>query len=120
MEVLERSPFLPGYILCEMRADPTRLAALIAEAPPPGQIQTHVLSPIQIQIDAAAAADRMRPTPARTLVVAMISLLIFPHAASHMIEIVAEPGPEGTLARWRRHDLADLLLCGFAPRPCDA
>ena len=36
MDALEASPFLPGYILCELRSDPERLSGLLHEAMPVG------------------------------------------------------------------------------------
>ena len=46
-----------------------------------------------------------------------MSMLIFPHAAAHMLEVAAglDEAARQRLAAWRRAELADFLLRGFAP-----
>ena len=117
MDALEASPFLPGYILCELRADPERLSALLHEAMPVEQLRTALFEALQHQIDAEVEAGRMRPTSAQQLLVALMSMLIFPHAAAHMLEVAAglDETQRDDLAAWRRAELADFILRGFAP-----
>ena len=117
MDALDANPFLPGYILCELRADPERLSALIHKAVPVEQLRTQVIAKLQSQIDAEAEAGRLRPIAAEELMVALMSMLIFPHAASHMLEIAAglDTEAQARLDHWRRDELADFLLRGFAP-----
>ena len=117
IDALEANPFLPGYILCELRADPERLSTLIHEAVPVEQMRRLVMTKLQHQIDAEVEAGRLRPVAAETFLVTLISLLVFPHAASHMLEIAAGLDAEARarLTDWRRDELADFLLRGFAP-----
>ena len=117
MDALEASPFLPGYILCELRADPERLSALLHETMPVGQIRGKVFASLQRQIDAGVEAGRLRPIQPQTLLVALMSQLVFPHAAAHMLEVAAglDEAARDQLADWRRRELADFLLRGFAP-----
>jgi AcrR family transcriptional regulator len=117
MDTLEASPFLPGYVLCELRAEPTRLSALLHSALPIEQMRAGVFASLQTALDAEAAAGRIRPLRAQDLLVALVSLVIFPVAASHMLEAVAGLGEadQARLAAWRRAELADFLLRGFAP-----
>ncbi|NNF56939.1 MAG: TetR/AcrR family transcriptional regulator [Rhodothermaceae bacterium] len=117
MDALEASPYLPGYILCELRADPERLSDLIHEVIPVEALRARVFGSLQAQIDAEVEAGRLRPVTAQHLLVTLMSMLIFPHAASHMLDVVAGlgEGAQARLAAWRRQDLADFLLRGFAP-----
>lgn len=117
MDALDASPFLPGYILCELRADPERLSALLHETLPVEQARARMFATLQRQIDAEVEAGRLRPIQPQTLLVALISQLIFPHAAAHMLEVAAglDEAARNELADWRRHELADFLLRGFAP-----
>lgn len=117
METMEANPYLPGYILCEMRSAPDRLRALMNEAVPVEQMRAQVLASLAAGIEAEVEAGRMRPTQPQRLLVALMSLLIFPHAGAHMLEIAIgldAPAQKG-LADWRREHLADFLLRGFAP-----
>ena len=117
MDAVDASPFLPGYILCELRADPERLSMLLHETMPVEQMRDRLFTSLQRQIDAEAAAGRLRPIQAQTLLVTLMSNLIFPHAASHMLEVAAglDEAARDELADWRRRELADFLLRGFAP-----
>jgi hypothetical protein len=76
-----------------------------------------VFGTLQTQLDAEHAAGRLRATTAQELVVALMSMVLFPHAASHMLEMVAglDDAARERLAAWRRAELADFLLRGFAP-----
>ena len=117
MDALEASPYLPGYILCELRTNPDRLSALIHEAVPIKRLRTEVFASLQRQIDAEVEAGRLRPVSAQQLLVTLMSMLIFPHAAAHMLEVAAglDEAARARLAAWRRRELADFLLRGFAP-----
>ncbi len=117
MDALAASPYLPGYILCELRSDPARLSALLHEAMPVERLRGEVFASLQAQIDAEVEAGRLRPLTAQELLVALMSMLIFPHAASHMLEVAAglNEAARDRLASWRRRELADFLLRGFAP-----
>ncbi|WP_412069157.1 TetR/AcrR family transcriptional regulator [Rubrivirga sp. IMCC43871] len=119
MDALEGDPFLPGYILCELRTDPARLSALLHETLPVEQVRAQVFGVVQAQIDAEVAAGRLRPITSQQLVVTLMSLLLFPHAAAHMLEVAAGLGADAqaALSRWRRENLADFVLRGFAPDP---
>ncbi|GAB5537669.1 MAG: hypothetical protein Rubg2KO_39180 [Rubricoccaceae bacterium] len=117
MDALEASPFLPGYILCELRADPERLSRLLHETFPVEQMRGMLFASLQHQIDAEVEAGRLRPIAPQTLLIALMSNLIFPHAAAHMLEVAAglDEDARRELADWRRRELADFLLRGFAP-----
>ena len=116
MDALETNPFLPGYILCELRARPDQLKELLAEGDLTRGIHG-VREVLQDLIDAEVAQGRMRLTRADELMVALMSMIVFPHAASHMLEVGAglNEDEQRRLAEWRRRELADFLLRGFAP-----
>ena len=117
MDALDANPFLPGYILCELRSDPDRLSSLLHGALPVEQLRGQMFDSLQAAIDAEVGAGRLRPVEPQELLVALMSMLIFPHAAAHMLEVAAGLDEEARqrLAAWRRAELADFLLRGFAP-----
>ena len=117
MDALDTNPFLPGYILCELRSDPDRLSTLLHGALPVEQLRSQMFASLRAAIDAEVEAGRLRRTEPQELLVALMSMLIFPHAAAHMLEVAAglDEAARQRLAAWRRAELADFLLRGFAP-----
>lgn len=117
MEMLEASPFLPGYLLCELRSEPERLKALLHGALRVDMLRAQLFESLGRQIDAEVEAGRMRPTTPQELLVVLMSALVFPHAASHMLEVAAglDEDARSRLADWRRRELAGFILRGFAP-----
>ena len=117
LAAIEANPFLPGYILCELRADPERLSGLLHEMMPVEQVRARLFGTLQTQIDAEVEAGRMRAVTPQQLMVTLMSLLIFPHAATHMLSVAAglDADAQAALADWRRESLADFILRGFAP-----
>ncbi len=117
LDVLEARPYLPGYVLSELRADPERLRALIEQTVPIERMRVGVLGALQAQLDAEAAAGRMGPVRASAFLVTFMSLLVFPVAAAPMLEMVLGLDAEGQaeLAAWRRAEIAGLMLRAFAP-----
>ena len=116
-KALAAAPFLPGYVLCEMRSNSDRLSKLLSEAVPLEEMRTTVFGKLQTQLDEEHAAGRLRPTSAQELVVALISMVLFPHAGAHMLEAAVglDDAARQRLSAWRRAELADFLLRGFAP-----
>lgn len=117
MEMLAANPFLPGYVLCELRSDPQRLSTLLYSALPVETLRTQTFVAFQQQLDAEAAAGRLRPVRAEYVLVLLMSMLIFPHAAAHMVMLITgmQEADLGTFAAWRRAEVADVLLRGLAP-----
>ncbi len=112
---LSANPFLPLYVLAELQYHPEKLKKLIAQIVPIHQLQEQVLSKLQNQLDEEAEAGRLIPVLAKDLMVMLMSLLIFPFAASTMIETMIgldERERQEMLAR-RRSDLADFILKGL-------
>lgn len=106
---LAAHPYLPRFVAAEMLTNPERMAALITRrgAPP--------LDALQAQLDAEAAAGRMRPVPARQFVVTLMGAMMFPFVmrpALEAMELTGADGFAGFLAE-RRQFLPDFLLAGL-------
>jgi len=116
-EVATAHPFLPGFVLCELRTSPARLSRLLHETFPVEEARTHLLAALQADLDAEARAGRLRPVQAEVFLVALVSQVVFPHAAAHMLDALLglDADARDRLAAWRRDDLADAVLRAFAP-----
>jgi len=111
------NPFLPGFVMCELRTDAARLTRLLHAVLPVETAQQQLVAALQADLDAEAAAGRLRPTQAETFLVAFLSLAVFPFAGSHMLNTLLglDAAALDRLAAWRRAELADTLLRAFAP-----
>jgi TetR/AcrR family transcriptional regulator len=104
-------PYLAGYLLSEMHAEPDRVARLI------GRRGGAPLDVLRRQIREAAKAGTIRPISAEQFVVNLMGLLIFPFAIRPAL------GPILSLdaTRWpafleeRRRLLPDFFLAGLRP-----
>jgi len=104
-------PYLAGYLLSEMHAEPDRLERLMGgHGPAP-------LDVIRKQLRDAARAGKMRAISAEQFVVNLMGLLIFPFAMRPALRAIV--GLDDT--RWpafleeRRRLLPDLFLAGLRP-----
>lgn len=111
------NPFLPGFVMCELRTDAARLTRLLHEVLPVEEARARLFAAVQADLDAEAAAGRLRPALAETFLVAFVSVVVFPFAGSHMLEALLGLDADALerLAAWRRAELADTLLRAFAP-----
>lgn len=114
---LTAHPYLPGYILAELRAHPDRMQALLRGAFPIDDMRRRLLEGLQAQLDAEAAAGTLRPMRAGDVVVNLVSLLVFPFAARPMLELVLGLDAEGFAAFTARRsdELADFFLRALRP-----
>ena len=116
-EFLARHPFLPGYLLGELRARPEAMKTLVRTLLPLDAMRETVRQNLQAALDAEAAAGRMRPVVAERFVVDLMSWLVFPYAARPMIELVL--GLEGdafeAFLAERNATLANGFLRSLAP-----
>jgi AcrR family transcriptional regulator len=112
LDFFEANPYLPGYVLGEMRAHRERMQALVRAVLPVDRLRGVILDGLQAQLDAEAAAGRLRPTRADDFVVNLVSLLVFPFVATPMLEVVLGlDGPAfAALIERRRTDLAEYVL----------
>lgn len=118
LEVLSRTPALPGYLLSEMHHHPERLEQLLLSLAgvSPAEVAPRVLRRLEAQIAEAVAAGTMRPIPAAQFAVNLLSLCIFPFAARPMLAAVLG-GADGfaEMIEERRRTLADFFLAGLRP-----
>jgi AcrR family transcriptional regulator len=104
-------PYLAGYLLSEMYAEPDRIARVIS-----GQ-GAAPLDVIRRQLREAARAGKMRPISAEQFVVNLMGLLIFPFAIRPALGVILSLND----ARWpafleeRRRLLPDFFLAGLRP-----
>jgi len=104
-------PYLAGYLLSEMHAEPERVARLIGGQ---GGVPLDV---IRRQLREAARAGRLRPISAEQFVVNLMGLLIFPFAIRPALGALLSLDS----TRWpafleeRRRLLPDFFLAGLRP-----
>jgi TetR/AcrR family transcriptional regulator len=102
-------PYLAGYIVSEMHAEPARIAALFAKR---GGPPLHVL---REQLKDAAQAGTIRPIGAEQFVVNLMALLVFPFALrpvlSRLLDLNASEWT--TFLDERRRLVPDFFLAGL-------
>ena len=90
LENLQRSPFLPGYLLSELHHHPERVEQLLTSVT--GRSPRDVIPPafarLAVQIEERVRAGTMRPIRPEQFAANLISLCIFPFAARPMLQIV--------------------------------
>lgn len=115
--ILSKNPYLPSYVLAELQYNPDRLKELMGQVIPVQMLRSAVFSRLQAQLDAEAQAGRLRPTRAEDLMIMLISLMIFPFAASGVIESILginRKEQEAMIER-RRNDLVTFIFNGLRP-----
>lgn len=117
LELLEAHPFLPGYVLSELQYRPDRIPSLLSAVGVPPEQRKMVLFGLQTSIDTEVAGGRLRPTRPEELLLALMSLLIFPHVAAPMVQAVLglAPAQREDMLSWRERELVDFLLRGLQP-----
>lgn len=116
-DMLNRNPYLPLYVLAELQYHPQKLRDLVHTHLPIQELRPAALATLQRQLDEAAGEGRIRPTRAEDLFITLVSLIIFPFAASGVIEVMmgVSPDAQQTLRERRRHELAGFIMRGLAP-----
>ncbi len=117
LDMLSQNPFLPMYVLSELQYHPERLKVLLEKVVALDQLRNAVFDRLQMQLDEEAAAGRLRSIKAEDLLVMLISLLVFPFAASGMIEnlLGLDQTARREMIERRRNDLADFIMKGLKP-----
>jgi AcrR family transcriptional regulator len=104
-------PYLAGYVVSELHAEPARVAALFAKrgGPPLGVLRR--------QLRDAVKAGTMRPISAEQFVVNLMGLLIFPFALRPILTVLLniEPSRWAAFMEERVQLLPDLILAGLRP-----
>lgn len=90
LDNLQRSPFLPGYLLSELHHHPERVEQLLASVAGrnPGDVMPPAFGRLAQQIDEGVRAGTLRPIRPEQFAANLISLCIFPFAARPMLRIV--------------------------------
>jgi TetR/AcrR family transcriptional regulator len=104
-------PYLAGYMISEMHAEPDRLVAIIERrGHPPREV-------VRRQIREAVDAGAMRPISAEQFIVNLMGLLIFPFAMRPglMVLLEMEPSNWAAFMEERKRLLPDLILAGLRP-----
>ena len=111
IDFLARHPYLPGFIAAELHANPGFIAETIGTLGPPP------LGVLQAQLDAEAAAGRMRAIDAPQFVVSLLAAIVFPFVMRPVLEklILRRAGGFKAFLAERRRTLADFFLAGLRP-----
>ncbi|MGH7629910.1 MAG: TetR/AcrR family transcriptional regulator [Gemmatimonadales bacterium] len=104
-------PYLAGYVVSEMHAEPERVARLFARQ---GGAPLDVL---RRQLREAARAGTIRPISAEQFVVNLMALLVFPFAIRPALGALLslEPSRWTAFLEERRRLLPDFFLAGLRP-----
>jgi TetR/AcrR family transcriptional regulator len=104
-------PYVAGYMVSEMHAEPQRMAALVGTRGGPP------LDVLGRQLREAAKAGTMRPINPQQFVVNMMGLLIFPFALRPGLSVMLNLDPSGWTAfmEERKRLLPDLIMAGLRP-----
>lgn len=118
MDVLTRTPYLPGYLLSEMHHHPDRLERLIKSVIGlgPTQLAQPIIQKLRAQIAERVEAGTMRPIAPEQFMINLIALCVFPFAARPLLTaaIGGKTAYQRMLAE-RRETLADFFLAGLRP-----
>lgn len=92
LENLQRTPFLPAYVLSELHHHPERVEQMLASITggSPGVVMRPLFVKLGAQIDERVRAGTMRPIEPEQFAANLISLCIFPFAARPMFRIMFE------------------------------
>jgi AcrR family transcriptional regulator len=104
-------PYVAGYMVSEMHAEPQRMAALVGKRGGPP------LDVLGRQLREAAKARTMRPINPKQFVVNMMGLLIFPFALRPGLSVMLNLDPSGwaVFMEERKRLLPDLIMAGLRP-----
>jgi AcrR family transcriptional regulator len=104
-------PYLAGYVVSEMHAEPARIAAVFGRRGGPP------LDVLRRQLREAARAGTMRPISAEQFVVNLMALLVFPFALRPALSVLLNLDPSAWTAflEERRRLLPDFFLAGLRP-----
>ena len=114
IDLLSKSPYLPGYLISEVSHHPERARQLITSITglPPEQIRSRVFATLARQIDARVKAGKMKEIAVETFVMNLLALAIYPFAVRPMLMTMFGLDDRGfaRLMARRRQDLAPFFL----------
>ena len=88
LDQFARTPYAPGYLICELNQNPDRadqLLAALGGAPTASGPAIPFLAKLAAQIQARVAAGTMKPIHPRQFLANLVSLCVFPFAARPML-----------------------------------
>lgn len=88
LDQFARTPYAPGYLICEMNQHPERAAQLLAALGGPATAHEPAipfLGKIAAQIQERVSAGKMKPIAPRQFLANLVSLCVFPFAARPML-----------------------------------
>ncbi|MEO7962706.1 MAG: TetR/AcrR family transcriptional regulator [Gemmatimonadaceae bacterium] len=104
-------PYVAGYIISEMHTEPDRLRAIVSKVGPPP------LGALSAQLDAEAAAGRMRQISAEMFVVNLMGLVVFPFITRPLLGILfaLEGDRFSAFLEERKRVLPEIFLASLRP-----
>ena len=119
LQQLQKTPYLPGYILSELTHHPERVRQLFSTVTglTPTEIGGRVFKVLGAQINARVRARRMHPIAPEQFAVNLLALCVFPFAARPMVMALAgfdQAGFNQFIER-RRKELAPFFLRALRP-----
>ena len=119
LSTLLRHPFLPGYILSELNHHPERVEQFVETMVGLriGEVAPRLFGRLGDQIEAAVGSGEMRPIAPEQFVINLLSLCIFPFAASPMITALTGMDADGfrRMIERRKTELPEFFLQGLRP-----
>lgn len=119
LDIMSRSPFLPGYILSELHHHPERIPKLIGNVA--GRSLSSALAPALEKLDRQLASEarkgHTRRIGAQQFVVNLLSLCVFPFAARPMLRAAFDLDDEGftRMIATRRKELPQFIRNALRP-----
>jgi TetR/AcrR family transcriptional regulator len=119
LQQLQKTPYLPGYILSELTHHPERVRQLFSTVTglTPAEIGGRVFRVLGAQINARVKARRMHPIAPEQFAINLLALCVFPFAARPMVMALAGLDQAGfnQFIERRRRELAPFFLRALRP-----
>jgi AcrR family transcriptional regulator len=119
LQQLQKTPYLPGYILSELTHHPERVRQLFSTVTgvTPMEIGRRVFKVLGTQINARVKAGRMHPIAPEQFAINLLALCVFPFAARPMVMALAGLDQAGfnQFIERRRRELAPFFLRALRP-----
>jgi TetR/AcrR family transcriptional regulator len=119
LQQLQKTPYLPGYILSELTHHPERVRQLFSTVTglTPTEMGGRVFKVLGAQINARVKARRMHPIAPEQFAVNLLALCVFPFAARPMVMALAGLDQAGfnQFIERRRKELAPFFLRALRP-----
>lgn len=119
LTTLADTPYLPGYILCELNHHPERMLRLMeagARMPVEG-LAPRLFATLHGQIEERVRSGSMRPITAPQFALNLLSLCLFPFAARPLVKVAFGWDDEGfdTFIAERKRELPGFFLNALRP-----